>query len=37
MKEKVNDVARLNKAMQEKLETASYPEQIQIHTLVPDE
>ena len=30
MKEKVNDFGRLHKAMQEKLETASYSEQIQI-------
>ena len=37
MKEKVNDLVRLHKAMQEKLETASYSEQIQIFTLVPDE
>ena len=36
MKEKVNDLARLRKAMQEKLKTASYSEQIQILTLVPD-
>ena len=36
MKEKVNDLLRLHKAMQEKLKTASYLEQIQIFTLVPD-
>ena len=35
MKEKVNDLVRLSKAMQEKLKTASYSEQIQILTLVP--
>ena len=35
-KEKVNDLVRLHKAMQEKLKTASYSEQIQILTLVPD-
>ena len=35
MKEKVNDLVRLRKAMQEKLETASYSEQIQILALVP--
>ena len=36
MKEKVNDLVRLHKAMQEKLKTTSYSEQIQIFTLVPD-
>ena len=38
MKEKVNDLVRLRKAMQKKkkLKTASYSEQIQIVTLVPD-
>ena len=36
MKEKVNDLVRLHEAMQEKLKTASYSEQIQILTLVPD-
>ena len=36
MEEKVNDLVRLHKAMQEKLKTASYSEQIQILTLVPD-
>ena len=35
-KEKVNDLVRLHKVMQEKLKTASYSEQIQILTLVPD-
>ena len=34
MKEKVNDLVRLYKAMQERLKTASFPEQIL--TLVPD-
>ena len=37
MKEKVNDLVRLHKAMQEKLKTASNSEQTQILTLVPDE
>ena len=36
MKKKVNDLVRLHEAMQEKLKTASYSEQIQILTLVPD-
>ena len=36
MKEKVNDLVRLHKAMQEKLKTATYSEQIQILTLLPD-
>ena len=36
MKEKVNDLVRLHEAMQEKLKTASYPEQIQILSLVPE-
>ena len=36
MKEKVNDLVRLHEAMQEKLKTASYSEQIQILTLVPN-
>ena len=36
MKEKVNDLVRLHKAMQEKLKTASYSKQIQILTLVPE-
>ena len=36
IKEKVNDLIRLHEVMQEKLKTASYSEQIQILTLVPD-
>ena len=36
MKEKVNGLVRLHKAMQEKLKAAAYSEQIQILTLVPD-
>ena len=36
MKEKVNDLVRLHEAMQEKLKTASFSEQIQIPTLVHD-
>ena len=36
MKEKVNDLVRLHEAMQEKLKTASYSEQIQILSLAPD-
>ena len=36
MKEEVNDLVRLHEAMQEKLKTASYSEQIQILTLVPE-
>ena len=36
MKEKVNDLVRLHKAMQEKLKTTSYSDQIQILTLIPD-
>ena len=36
MKKKVNDLATLDKATQEKLKTASYSQQIQIPTLVPD-
>ena len=36
MNEKVNDLVRLHKAMQEKLKRASYSEQTQILTLVPD-
>ena len=36
MKEKVNELVRVHKAMQEKLKIASYSEQIQILTLVPD-
>ena len=37
MKEKVNDLVRLHEAMQEKLKTVSYSEQIQILTLEPDQ
>ena len=36
MKEKVNDLVKLHKAIQEKLQIASYSEQIQVLTLVPD-
>ena len=36
MKEKMNNLVRLHKPMQEKLKTVSYSEQIQILTLVPD-
>ena len=36
MKEKVNGLVRLHEATQEKLKTASYSEQMQILTLVPD-
>ena len=36
IKEKTNDLVRLHEAMQEKLKTTSYSEQIQILTLVPD-
>ena len=36
MKEKADDLVRLHEAMQEKLKTASYSEQIQILTLVSD-
>ena len=36
MREKVNDFVRLHEAMQEKLKTVSYSEQIQILPLVPD-
>ena len=36
MRERVNDLVRLPKVMQEKLKTESYSEQIQILTLVPD-
>ena len=36
MKEKVNNLVRLNEAMQEELKTASYSKQIQILTLVPN-
>ena len=34
MKEKVNELVKLHKVMQEKLKTASYSEQIQILTFV---
>ena len=37
VKTKVNDLVRLHKVMQERLETESYSEQIQVLTLVPDE
>ena len=33
---KMNDLIRLHEAMQEKLKTASYSEQIQVLTLVPE-
>ena len=36
MKKKVNNLVRLHEVMQEELKTASYSEQIQILTLVPD-
>ena len=36
MKEKANELVRLYKAMQKKLGTESYSEQIQVLTLVPD-
>ena len=36
MKEKLNKLVRLLKAMQEKLKAASYSKQIQILALVPD-
>ena len=36
IKEKVNHLVSLHEAMKEDLKTASYPEQIQILTLVPD-
>ena len=36
MKEKLNGLVRLHEVMQEKLIIASYSEQIQILTLVPD-
>ena len=36
MQKKVNVLVRLHEAMQEKLKTASYSEQIQILTFVPD-
>ena len=36
MKEQVNELVRVHKALQEKLKIASYSEQIQVLTLVPD-
>ena len=36
MNEKVNELVRVHKAMEENLKIASYSEQIQILTLVPD-
>ena len=36
MKQKMNDLVRLYEAMQEKLKTVSYSEQIQILTFIPD-
>ena len=36
MQKKVNVLVRLHEAMQEKLKTASYSEQIQVLTLVPE-
>ena len=36
MKEKVNEMVRLHWTMQEKLKVASYSEQIQLLTFVPD-
>ena len=36
MKQKVNELVRLHEVMQEKLKTASYSEQIEILSLVPD-
>ena len=36
MKEKINELVRLHKAIQEKIKAALYSEQIQIFTLVPD-
>ena len=36
MKDKVNDLVKLHKVIQEKLKIASYSGQIQILTLVPD-
>ena len=36
MKEKANELFRLYETKQEQLKTASYSEQIQILTLVPD-
>ena len=36
MKERVNDLVRFHEAMQQELKAASYSEQIQIFTLIPD-
>ena len=36
MKQKVKHLVKFHKAMEEKLNTASYSEQMQILTLVPD-
>ena len=36
MKKKVNDLVRLHEAMQKKLKIASYKEQIQILTFLPE-
>ena len=36
MKEKVSELVRLHRAMQEKLKTASYSQEIQILALLPD-
>ena len=36
MKEKVIDLVQLHEVMQDKLKTASYSEQIQIFTLIPE-
>ena len=36
MKEKVNDLVRIQEVVQKKLKAASYSEKIQTFTLVPD-
>ena len=36
IKEKLNDLVKLHETIQEELKTASYPEQIQLLTLVLD-
>ena len=36
IKDKLNDLVRLHKTIQENLKTASYSEEIQISTLIPD-
>ena len=36
IKDKLNDLVRLHKTIQENLKTASYSEEIQIPTLIPD-